>query len=96
MALSGETVGEMGIRAARGPIGDIGVHLVRRENVLIGALLRLLRRVGMRLVGRGSMGRGRLLVGLVRVHRWEACTATKASLREIQAGMRVGAGRPQR
>ncbi len=63
--------------------------------MLIRALLRLLRRVGMRLVGGGSMGRGRLLVRLVRVRWWEACAATKASLGEIQGGMRIGAGRPQ-
>lgn len=80
LALGGETVGDVRIRRARGPIGDIAVHLSLAEDVLVCALLRLLRRVGMRLVWRSSMGCRRLLIWLVRVRWRKAGAATEASL----------------
>lgn len=95
LALGAEVVGNMRIRCAR-RVRDIGVHMILVEKMRRVLGLGLLRRVGVRLIRRCGMGRRRLLIRLIGMLRWrEAGVAAKASLGEIQGGVRVGARRPQ-
>lgn len=85
----------MDIGGPRRGIGDACVDRGRRvEEVLrIRARRRLLRRIGLRLVGRSGLRRRRLLVGLVCVGGRKG-VASEGRLREIQA-VCIGPGRAQ-
>lgn len=85
----------MDVRGARRGIGDGRVDGGGGiEEVLRVGLGRLLRRVGLRLVGRGGLGGGRLLVGLGGVGGRKGGAASEARLGEAQA-VGVGSGRAQ-
>jgi hypothetical protein len=90
-----EGAGDMDVGGARRGIGDGRVDGGGGvEEVLRVGLGRLLRRVGLRLVGRGGLGSRRLLVGLGGVGGRKGGAASEARLGETQA-VGIGPGRAQ-